>query len=386
MRIASKNDHRKVLKREMGEFKYTNTEVALNENTTFWSSYKYLRERENGVQFRYDSVVANYYKYMSLKSIWGKNDEGCEDHGAIFNTEFSPDGKLLLAACERSAFLVFDPLNQKLILTRSRAHDDGINCIRFLDSRSFLTCSDDKTIALWDARNLKSKVSSLVGHTSWVKSIEYCKSTKQLVTSAFDDTIRVWDLNRPSSSGFIEGRSILKVARLTRMKLTPCGTKMIISSIAGHLVVIHNLDLEQLEAKSGDHGIPFWNFSGTCHQKVHYLPCRDVPWSAKNKFEVIEEFPEDTKPWCISSLEVHPHGWCIVIRYTGGDWHQEWTALYDIQTVVGKNPTGVYIACLLPMFSLLADQDTSCNRLGKLGNPRLNFFLGCSCKILQFLE
>lgn len=308
----------------MGEFQFKS--AGLQDVQDSWSSYKYLKQREYGGLCQYDSVTTNYYQYMNLKPISGQE----ANHGAIFNTEFSPDGKVLIAACERSSFLMFDPLNQKLLLTKDGAHEDGINCVRFLDSNTFLTCSDDKTIALWDMRNLKSRIYLLVGHTNWVKSVEYCKNSKLLVTSAFDDTIRVWDLNKPARSGFVEGKVVLRVARLTRMKLTPCSTKMIISSIAGNLVVIHNLDVDSLSSKT-NHGLPFWTHTGSCQQKNTTIST-DGPWSGKNKFEVIEEFPEQVTPWCISSLEVHPHGWCVVIRYSSGEWHQEWTAVYDIQT------------------------------------------------------
>ena len=48
-----------------------------------------------------------------------------------------------------------------------------MNCIRFLDERVFATCSDDTSVAIWDARYLKSKVKTFQGHTNCVKNIEY---------------------------------------------------------------------------------------------------------------------------------------------------------------------------------------------------------------------
>lgn len=67
---------------------------------------------------------------------------------------------------------------------------------RFLDSRMFATCSDDKTVALWDTRNLKSRIRVLNGHENWVKNVEYSKDEKLLVTSGFDGSIFTWDINR----------------------------------------------------------------------------------------------------------------------------------------------------------------------------------------------
>lgn len=74
--------------------------------------------------------------------------------------------------------------------------DDGIVFDRFLDSRVFATCSDDSTVALWDARNLRSRIRTLQGHSNWVKNIEFSQSDGLLVTSGFDGSIYTWDINR----------------------------------------------------------------------------------------------------------------------------------------------------------------------------------------------
>ena len=55
------------------------------------------------------------------------------------------------------------------------AHSDCINFVRFLDTRVFATCSDDTQVALWDVRNLKSRMRTLEGHSNWVKNIEYAQ-------------------------------------------------------------------------------------------------------------------------------------------------------------------------------------------------------------------
>ena len=71
-----------------------------------------------------------------------------------------------------------------------------INIFRFLDDRLFATCSDDTTVALWDARNTRHKVAVLRGHSNWVKNIEYSSKEGLLVTSGFDGAIYSWDINR----------------------------------------------------------------------------------------------------------------------------------------------------------------------------------------------
>lgn len=60
----------------------------------------------------------------------------------------------------------------------------------------FATCSDDRTVALWDARNMKQRIRTLQGHSNWVKNIEYSPSDGLLLTSGFDGSIFTWDINR----------------------------------------------------------------------------------------------------------------------------------------------------------------------------------------------
>ena len=79
-------------------------------------------------------------------------------HGAIFNFDFTKDGSVLVAACEQCDLLMFDPHNGKMIGTKNATHNDCVNCVRFLDSRMFATCSDDHTVSLWDLRNMSHRV------------------------------------------------------------------------------------------------------------------------------------------------------------------------------------------------------------------------------------
>ncbi len=78
----------------------------------------------------------------------------------------------------------------------------------FLDSRTFVTCSDDTTVCLWDARYLKHKIRTLQGHSNWVKNIEYSSSEDLLLTSGFDGSIYTWDINRYDTEITINFKSL----------------------------------------------------------------------------------------------------------------------------------------------------------------------------------
>ena len=260
--------------------------------------------------------MSNYYKYISPSELW---EFKCNKHhaiGAIFNVEFSPSGSLLVAACEGQSLLLFDPITHQMLKSIKTSHTDCVNCVRFLDTRTFAVCSDDKTISLWDARNLSGELLRLRGHTNWVKSIEFHRPTKQLVSSAFDDTVRAWDFNRYHENNASQDRVVLRFSNLTRMKLGPDGTQMIISAIPGNLTVIHNLDLTHLFTDFRD---AFWSSELGSHSPVQYAD------KTRNIVDTFDEFPEQCAPWCISSLEVHPYSWCVLSRFTSRGSRREWT-------------------------------------------------------------
>lgn len=79
----------------------------------------------------------------------------------------------------------------------------------------FATCSDDTTIALWDVRNLSKKIRTLMGHSKWVKNIEFSQKDKLLVTSGLDGSIYTWDIN-----SYTEYNLTYQKLVLTRLKFS----------------------------------------------------------------------------------------------------------------------------------------------------------------------
>ena len=83
--------------------------------------------------------------------------------------------------------------------TIANAHAGDINGIAFNPVNEFLfaTSSADKTVALWDARNLKSRIHSLRGHTDQVFQVDWCPFNESVLAScSADRRVNVWDLSR----------------------------------------------------------------------------------------------------------------------------------------------------------------------------------------------
>lgn len=160
-------------------------------------------------------------------------------------TSRSTTRSLLVAACEKKSIVLFDPITTRQTKAITSAHSDCVNCIKFLDERMFATCSDDATIALWDTRNLKTKLRSLHGHLNWVKNIEYSRTESLLVTSGFDGSVFTWDINSYTEQSLVY-QKVFHMSGLMRCRISPDARKMVISTTGGYMIIVHNLDLSTL--------------------------------------------------------------------------------------------------------------------------------------------
>lgn len=76
-------------------------------------------------------------------------------------------------------------------------HKDAINALAFNPAAETVlaTGSADKTIAIWDLRNLKAKLHALEGHNDSVTSLEWHPFEESvLASSSYDRRIMFWDL------------------------------------------------------------------------------------------------------------------------------------------------------------------------------------------------
>jgi len=253
--------------------------------------------------------------------------------GGIFNLEFSPDGKILSAACEKKNILIFDPLSRKVVRTIENAHTDCVNCVRFLDTRTFASCSDDTTVALWDVRNLKSRIRTLKGHSNWVKNIEYSRKDNLLVTSGFDGAIYTWEFNNYSERS-ANYRKVFYTQGLMRMRLTPWADRMVVSTTAGFLMVVHDLDLDNLQQDLAGFKPSLYNIMQRNKEyKENSLSYRKLFHAKRNRVEIIDDFPQGNDADIIASLRLHPQGWVAVSRNTSSDEESEWCCVHDIQSI-----------------------------------------------------
>jgi histone-binding protein RBBP4 len=78
-------------------------------------------------------------------------------------------------------------------------HTDAVNALAFNQGSEYIlaTGSADKTIAIWDLRNLSAKLHSLEGHTQAITSLAWHPQDIAILGSASQDRrVIFWDLSR----------------------------------------------------------------------------------------------------------------------------------------------------------------------------------------------
>ncbi|XP_066915952.1 DDB1- and CUL4-associated factor 10-like [Clytia hemisphaerica] len=316
------------------------------------SFFKEVNKREIG--YRICPISLSYRKkiessfdwFLPIDSVKGTiSTRKITGHGAVFNLEFSPDDKYLVAACEMHSAMLFDPHSQKKVGDIMHAHTDSVNCVTFLDIRTFATCSDDKTISLWDIRNTKKDLMTLKGHKNWVKSINFFPESKQLISSAFDDTVRVWDINKFRKNKPVKGKKIMNIPYLTRTKISVDKfgkPKLIAATTTGVLFVVHNLCLKtlMLDTCLSMRDLHSANFNENDFAELNQ---NNINMGEENRIEFIPTFAPDTVPWCIASVQVHPKIDSILSRYTTrGQDNDEWTTVHTLKEENSSKDDGFY--------------------------------------------
>ncbi|KAF2358845.1 WD40 repeat [Trinorchestia longiramus] len=246
-------------------------------------------------------------------------------YGGVFNLEFAPDGKLLAAACQNKAVVLFDPLTHRQTAAVPAAHTDCVNGIKFLDSRLFASCSDDHTVALWDVRQLRNRVHTLRGHTKWVKNIEYHTADQRLITSGFDGNVIAWDINRPCDDS-VHQEHLFKLHGLMRMKLSPDLNKLVLCTSNGVMLLLQNLDLDHF-----CHDMTAFSLKTGFVLSGRRKEERSVMGRSRNRPVIIRDFPTFNKAQIIHSMQIHPQSWAVLSRNTSASDESEWTCVHDIQ-------------------------------------------------------
>ena len=153
----------------------------------------------------------------SIKKI--QNDE------VVRSVAFHPSGKFILMGTENALIKLYDIASGKFFYPRGMAprqptlagdvpaaiplseangtaverHGDMVNHVACsFDGRTFLSCSRDGSIKMWDGVSGRCVMTLPGAHRGLeVSSVHYSKDSKRILSSGKDGTVRLWDLAMP---------------------------------------------------------------------------------------------------------------------------------------------------------------------------------------------
>jgi Prp8 binding protein len=119
--------------------------------------------------------------------------------GAIYSMAFDPEGKHICSASMDRQLFLWDITGEGKNYNVMRGHKSAVLQVCWPSENSIISCSADKTVAVWDAnRGVRSR--KLTEHTGIVNSCHAARNVPTLFASGSDDcTAILWDARSKES-------------------------------------------------------------------------------------------------------------------------------------------------------------------------------------------
>ncbi|CAI7977292.1 WD_REPEATS_REGION domain-containing protein [Frankia sp. Hr75.2] len=173
---------------------------------------------------------------------------------SVRDLSFSPDGRILVSAAERSVKLwdVTDPRRLRLV-SELPEFPGGVWEVRFSpDGRTLAAGGANPFATLWDVTRLDAprQIADLPGHSTSVTSVAFSPDGTQLATGSNDNTVQVWDVTERDSPTLIEklARSAGSEAGIGEILYTLDGKKLV-GVIFTVPAVVWDLDVDRVRAR-----------------------------------------------------------------------------------------------------------------------------------------
>jgi len=142
-------------------------------------------------------AAANFYETIITRRTTGKRIRNLKV-GLVHenrSAQFSPDGRLLVVACERDVHLwTLHPDPRKPSWVNLGGHGGNVNCATFSpDGLYIASASDDGTIRIWSAGSGQSAVQPMPAHEQAVWSVVVSHDGASIISGSSDNSVRVWN-------------------------------------------------------------------------------------------------------------------------------------------------------------------------------------------------
>jgi WD40 repeat protein/DNA-binding CsgD family transcriptional regulator/transcriptional regulator with XRE-family HTH domain len=261
-----------------------------------------------------------------------------EAFGGVNVMAFSPDGRLLAAGTTRGELRVWHVPDGKLLLAREKHANMYVAFSP--DGALFASSGNDHTIEVLDVRTWQC-LSTLRGHSSWVRSIAFSSDGKTLASGSDDQSIKLWDVRTGECLSTLQGHSayVYSVAfspdgallasgsQDQSVKLWDVRTGECLSTLQGHggqvWSVAFSPDGVLLASGSDDQSVKLWDVrTGECLSTLqgHSAYVWSVAFSPDGALLASGGYDQSIKLWdvrrghCLSTLQGHA-GWVRSVTF-----------------------------------------------------------------------
>jgi WD40 repeat protein len=161
----------------------------------------------------------NHIMDQSVMTLRGHSDE-------VYGIAISPDGKRIASCSEDKTIKIWDASTGAELMTLS-GHEDSIWSISYSpDGKRIVSGGDDKTVKVWDAGTGAEEM-TLRGHDDWVSSVAFSPDGKHIASGSADKTIKVWNATSGDELMTIRGHEL----EIGSVSFSPDGKRVVSGSM-----------------------------------------------------------------------------------------------------------------------------------------------------------
>ncbi|KAJ6544478.1 quinon protein alcohol dehydrogenase-like superfamily [Mycena capillaripes] len=135
---------------------------------------------------------------------------------------FSPDDNTIFSGSDDSHVRIWSLANKRPHRSSQPRHTNYVTCVALAHDRThFASASTDGSLIVWDMDG-KASMSSSVGHSASISSIDFCPNGKILASGSEDGTVRLWDV----VSGRFHDPPLKHSEKVVSVKFSTSGLKL----------------------------------------------------------------------------------------------------------------------------------------------------------------
>lgn len=150
----------------------------------------------------------------------------------VVSVKFSPDGKFLACGGDISRSWIWNLSTRELVFHVEHKY---YHSVAFSPDGKLIATGGDKGVYLWDIKS-QSLIHTFSGHTSVVNTIAYSPDGKHLASSSWDNTIKIYDIEKKALLHTYDPKS--RLLHLNSFQFSPDGKSLVFGINNGNIFLL----------------------------------------------------------------------------------------------------------------------------------------------------